>query len=901
MVDKPDFCKNCPINHVTTGYVPPLLVDGSTELWVGEAAGEEEVKIGKPFVGGAGSWLDSLCRSARIDRSRVSIVNTIGCRPPDNIYPTDSKWHACSRDSGRQAVSYCAEHHLKPALAARKWSRIVALGDQALKQLTQREGILIWRGSALPLKATLATALDPVNGSRPKVMPTLHPAYLMRQAGMFPVVVGDLKRNLTLPPENYNLYATSAEHHLGKPLSFDFEWDRDGNITICGLSSNLFSADVYSWTADNIKNIQQCFIQAPAFIGHNIIGADISYLERLGWDINWDGVELLDTMLMQHLVQPDYRHGLGVVASIWTKKVFWKGSGEAEEDEDGNKVGGGGAQWLTWNRPEAIAREYGGYGGCASAEEAFRLYNARDTDAAFQIAWPLKQKLEQYGLMGVYENVSIPIAFVCRSISEPGIRIDHSRLKDIREIIDSELSTLDSKLPDGLRSYDIEVMKNEKAPPNSYKPKAVRCRGAKGRKHEPREFVFQSPTQRIECECGKVLVPGKMHLLKTFKVPSTKRIIPWNSQQQTLRYAAGVAAKSVINRKTGKVTADKNARKRWQKEHPEFIIVDALKKNVTLRNSFAKDALFGVDRMYFNLLVHGTAEGRLSSSGKREGIDLNIQNQPKKIRRIFVPDFRDWGILNPDFVQGENMITAWLAKDWERWKRLHEEGYNEHLDFAERLFGQRVSKTIRGGDGKEMDNPLYICAKRINHGRNYGMGVRKQQETLAAEGFNYSEGDIKEFVKIWRIMMAGTARWQDETIALAGKQSYLRNAFGRARWFLSRDYATKALAFLPASTLADICLRCMIAMNLDLPRCARSASALGLGVTYQLPRPWRLMCQVHDSLPAQGPHKLHEEVAWGMKRVMEQPWPELDGFKLEVDFGYSQSSWGECKELKLAA
>ena len=180
------------------------------------------------------------------------------------------------------------------------------------------------------------------------------------------------------------------------------------------------------------------------------------------------------------------------------------------------------------------------------------------------------------------------------------------------------------------------------------------------------------------------------------------------------------------------------------------------------------------------------------------------------------------------------------------------------------------------------------------------MGIRKQQETLAAEGFNYSESDVKEFVKIWRIMMAGTARWQDETIALAGKQSYLRNAFGRARWFLSRDYATKALAFLPASTLADICLRCMIAMNGDLPRCARAASALGIQVTYQLPRPWRLMCQVHDSLPAQGPHANHEEVAWGMKRVMEQPWAELEGFSLGVDFGYSQSSWGECKEIKVA-
>jgi hypothetical protein len=59
------------------------------------------------------------------------------------------------------------------------------------------------------------------------------------------------------------------------------------------------------------------------------------------------------------------------------------------------------------------------------------------------------------------------------------------------------------------------------------------------------------------------------------------------------------------------------------------------------------------------------------------------------------------------------------------------------------------------------------------------------------------------------------------------------------------------------------------------------------------------MAQVHDSLPAQGPHANHEEVAMGIKRTMEQPWPELDGFSLGVDFGYSQSSWGEVKELVL--
>jgi len=897
MIPKPDFCSQCPINHVTSqepgeGYVPALIPADATELWVGEAAGDNEAQRGLPFIGGAGAWLDSLCRAGKIDRTKVGIVNTIGCRPPGNIYPSDIKWHATSRQAAREGIAYCAQHHLRPALERRNWSRIVALGDKALEAVTDKRGVLIWRGSALPLKGT----------QQPRVMPTLHPAYLMRQAGLFPVVVNDLKRNLLLPPEHYNLYASEVQHHVGKLLSFDFEWDWSYNITLCGLTSSLFGCDVYSWTGENIPGLRSVFEQAPGFIGHNIIGADISHIERLGWNIDWNKVELWDTMLMQHLVQPDYRHGLGFVASVWTKKVFWKGAGEESEDEDGNIVDTK-VQWKTWDHPNAIPRQYGGYGGCKSADEAFRLYNARDTDAAFQASIPLRRKLEEYGLLDVYQHVSVPVAFVCRDIAEYGIRLDHSRLKEIRTIIDSKLDTLDRTLPDGLRSYDVEVMKNEKAPPNTWKQKAVTCKGGKkyGGTHEPRTYIFQSPTQCHQCDCGKVLVPGKMSLLKTIKVPARERVVPWNSTQKVIQYANGLGLKSIINRKTGRVAGDKNARKQWGRQHSEFAIVDQLKKNVTLRNSFAKDALFGVERMYFNLLVHGTAEGRLSSSGKREGIDLNIQNQPKEIRRIFVPDEPGWGILNPDWKGAENLITAYLAKDFDRLKRLAEPGYSEHLDYAQRLFGPGTKKSLVGEDGTKFDNPLYTTAKRINHGTNYGMGVKKMQEVLAVEGFNYTESDIKEFKRVWRIMNAGTARWQDEVTALAGKQSFLRNVFGRCRYFQSRDYATKALAFLPASTLADICLRCMIALNLDLPRCAQAASALGIAVTYQLPRPWRLMCQVHDSLPAQGPQENYMEVARGMKAVMEQPWAELDGFSLAVDFGYSTSSWGECKDIEVVA
>lgn len=874
---KPSFCQACPINHVTgTAYVPAILPAGASELWVGEAPGEHEAQQGLPFVGGAGGWLDSLLRSAKISREGIGIVNTIGCRPPENIYPTDRKWTHTDRSDARVAIAYCKQHHLQPAIDARLWDRIVAMGDAALEATTNRKGILIWRGSPLPLRGDTE--------SRVRVVPTFHPAYIMRNADMFKVARKDLLRNLTLPPENYVLYPTleEVEKFDAKEFAFDFEWDmRTGEITMCGLTDRLFSAIVVPWKHPYISVLRRIFEQADVLIGHNIIGADTKYFEALGWEVK---AKLVDTMLMHHLLEPNYRHALGFVASTYSNKVFWKGHGKESEDEDGNLTDIK-AQWKTWDTSEAIPRRLGGYGGCVSADESFRLYNARDTDAEFQIDIPLRQKLKQYELESLYWNVSVPLAFICRELGDHGIKIDHTKLKTVREDLDAEIKRLDGGLPEGLKSYETDVACNIKAPEGTFR---FSCKGTKKFPHD--EFkvdLSMSDLPQAPCTICSKLLKGKP--VKTQKGVRRDLVTPWNSSPQVLAYASALGCEVKVNRKTGNVTADKNARKSWGRHHPEFVIVDQLKQRVTLRNSFAKDGLLSTERVYFNLLVHGTSEGRLSSSGRRDGIDPNIQNQPKAVRKIYIADYPDWGILNPDFVQGENMITAWLAQDMERWERLHTKGYNEHLDFAARLFG-----TFEGGK----DSPLYTAAKRVNHGRNYGMGVRKQQEVLAAEGFNYTEPDIKEFIAIWKKMNAGTANWQNAVIAEAGQRSCLTNVFGRKRWFQSRDYATKSLAFLPASTLADICHRCMIGLYPN--RFTNELNELGVVNRYQMPEPWRLMCQVHDSLPAQGPRENYMEVAYGMKHVMTQPWRELNGFALEVDFGWSDGkSWGELKTVEV--
>ncbi len=904
----------------------------SKVLFVGEAAGEQEAIQGEPFVGGAGVWLNAMLRGANTPRNNINILNVLGCRPPGNAFPTSAQWDEkyfeyfgkivheeerrqtklgwkdeekynwaksalakpVFRKEAVQAVDYCTQHHFWPQLNALVPTKIIALGNEALEVLTNRSGIQTWRGSPLCLKGH--------EQDGPKVIPTLHPAFLMRQATMFDVAVGDIKKSLKLPLEDYNLYGTvqDLEQFDNRIVSFDFEWSWDGAIKICGLSNRIGQCTVWGWDVDKnltpimLSQWQTMFEGASELIGHNIINADTKYFEKFGWNVE---AKLWDTMLMSHLVMPDFRKGLGFVASVTTNKVFWKGD-RGEEEEDGDeRVQQLRSQWQTWDKDYAIAREHGGYGGCTSADEAYRLYNARDTEGCLQAFYVLKDMLKRYHMEDVYWNVSVPVGFICRDLADAGLKIDKSKLESIREDLDSKIASEECKLPDGLRPYEKEVTRQVEAPPDTYKPKIKKCLGLKGLRHEVVELTFTNPEQVQVCpECGKEWPSGKMQLVKRVKVPGKEIVRPWNSTKQILEYVEAKGLPVKLHMKTKKPTSDKNARKGWVKKCPEFVIVDQLKKWSTLKNSFAKDELLESQRMYFNLLVHGTAEGRLSSTGRDGG--LNVQNQPKVIRNIYVPDHDGWGFLQHDFKQGENMLTAWLAKDWDRWERLNTPGYDEHSDMASKFFNLSYESCVKGGP-----NEIYRApGKVINHGKNYGLGPKKALEYIVQAGMTqFTLSDIQELFAIWEKVNAGTAKWQQETVTLAKIQGYLTNAFGRTRWFNGGDIAGKALAFLPASTLADITLRCMIAHYPDSPNkwIINALNNLKLDIMAAYCPSWRMCIQVHDSIVSQGPREHWKEQAVRTKEIMTQPWRELDGFRLGVDVEYSEESWGQVKGVEV--
>lgn len=150
-------CQRCRLGKGRTQIV---FGDGNPDadlMFIGEGPGAEEDQRGLPFVGRAGELLTAMIeKGLGIPRSEVYICNVVKCRPPENRTPLPDEVSSCSP-------------FLDAQIAAVKPKVIVALGKPATSRLLDREvAITRIRGTWQEYRGI-------------PVMPTLHPAYVLRQ------------------------------------------------------------------------------------------------------------------------------------------------------------------------------------------------------------------------------------------------------------------------------------------------------------------------------------------------------------------------------------------------------------------------------------------------------------------------------------------------------------------------------------------------------------------------------------------------------------------------------------------------------------------------------------------------------------------------------------------------
>ena len=156
---KREHARTCPhCGHQTGLNIVFGEGDPDAELmFVGEGPGAEEDRLGRPFVGRAGQLLDKEIIAMGLKREDVFIGNVVKTRPPDNRVPTYEEAVMCKPFLERQIAI------IQPKV-------IVALGATAAKYLLDDLGLAITkeRGYWKDHKGVA-------------VMPTFHPAYLLRQ------------------------------------------------------------------------------------------------------------------------------------------------------------------------------------------------------------------------------------------------------------------------------------------------------------------------------------------------------------------------------------------------------------------------------------------------------------------------------------------------------------------------------------------------------------------------------------------------------------------------------------------------------------------------------------------------------------------------------------------------
>ena len=325
---------------------------------IGEAPGENEVYAGKPFVGAAGYELDRIMAEAGYPRSQCFVTNVCRVRPIKNqidrffrrtkTKPNGDKWPgdwAPWRGGWATKEVRDGDELLQREIELVNPKLIIAVGNLALLATTGEWGIGSWRGSTL------------ARGTR-LVVPTYHPAAVLREWSLRTYVLHDLRRafeakaNGVVVPNyrfvirpNFTTAATELTLLLDRlaegPLliSCDIE-TRAGHIACIGFAWSRLDAFCIPlmcverpegyWSAEEefaLWKLMRAVLMHPnaRIVGQNFI-YDTQYLWRWGKCIPRLA---LDTMLAYHVCFPGMDKDLATLSSLFCDyHVYWKDDGK---------------------------------------------------------------------------------------------------------------------------------------------------------------------------------------------------------------------------------------------------------------------------------------------------------------------------------------------------------------------------------------------------------------------------------------------------------------------------------------------------------------------------------------------------------------------------------------------
>lgn len=408
--------------------VKPTGPENAKIAIVGEAPGQNEERLGIPFCGGAGKVLDYMLVEAGIDRSDCYITNVMSIRPVNNDFG------GFYEDASRKVPS-----KLLLEGRIRLWEEmnnvnpnvIIALGNEALKALSDKMGITKYRGSILNCTAILKSY---------KVVPTFHPAAIMRQWENRPLAVMDLKRALdeSVSPKFIPVYRswekietlTYLEMMVNQYLknaayiSFDIE-TCNNQISCIGFAESEYSSftvpicmfDKSFWTEEEEL---QVWLQIKRLLESSIpkiaqnANFDMFYLKStVGIDVKnlW-----MDTMIAHHCIYPELPKSLAVLCSIYTREPYYK---------------------------DMIGTDY-------------YHYNCLDCMITYECAMAIDIELEEFGVHNFYHKYLNHLIPILLNMQLRGVRVDTKKRALAAEELKKVMNDNQKKLNDAV-GHEINV------------------------------------------------------------------------------------------------------------------------------------------------------------------------------------------------------------------------------------------------------------------------------------------------------------------------------------------------------------------------------------------------------------------------------------------------------------
>lgn len=747
-----------PLDRDVTISGSPRGPSPASVMVVGEAFGTNEKKEGVPFVGSSGRELVRMLEQAGFAADNIRFTNVVNERPPNNDI---SKWFYSSKkkasDAGASEVAgkYPKEivklgvEQLQAEIEATAPELILAFGNTALWALTGQWGITKWRGSRMDCRG------GPVGDYPITVIPTYHPAAILRQWSWRHIAVHDLRyaaANIPAPiPEpDWNfilrpgfeeakqflnwITAYANEHRLR--ISADVE-TRGGQISCIGFATDdttaiclpflsTSSPDGSYWSLEEETEIVLCARRILTHPNIEVVwqnGAyDVQYILHC-----WRFIPNVthDTMLMQHAAFPGaLPKGLDFLASMYCHyRYYWKDEGKE------------------WN-PRI------------HSEDRHWRYNCLDCCRTLEVAPVLLDTLDKLGLRHIYQHsMSLyePTLFMMLN----GVAIDREERNRQTQLLFEEMNRVEAWI-----NYVVGDELNVQSSPQMKKLFYDQI---------GLPVIRHKKTKQPTLDEGALTQIGKKHPLLS---PLTDRILALRS--------AGVFMGTFLKARLG----------RDQRMHCQYDIAGT----ETGRFASRKDAF-------------GNGTNLENIPRPRDQDETTPIVRFPNVRHLFVPD-PGHIIADFDLDRADAHIVAWEAGA-EALKQLFREGVDVHLANAMVLRGEKLPPL----EELHPDHPKYESwlkprkigrqfAKNFVHGADYGGSDR----TLASVTGN-SLSATKTAMNTWFSEHPEIKEWHEETEMQLMRERRITTVFGRTRHYFDRidhNIVHEALAYKGQSPVADI-------------------------------------------------------------------------------------------------